>query len=172
MACCTKDDISLAADGGLPGILGPDLWLLLATSRMPSVTCKMQDARTNDIQEGRYSRDIHRKPVTHSLFNPFVSKSCPRPTSLVISAAVQDLGSITMKLTTILSCMLHASTAVLAAPATIERRISYNGGTTAWSVVNKCSRDGGVSCVRILLALIATRSTLYTSYIHLRPMIQ
>jgi hypothetical protein len=50
-----------------------------------------------------------------------------------------------MKLTTILSCILYAATAVVAAPAMIERRTSYTGGTTANDVVNKDSKDDEAS---------------------------
>jgi hypothetical protein len=126
------------------------LWLLLATSRVPSVTCKCKTQEYMMYKKAGISRDIHRTSVTHLVFNPFVSKYCPRPTSLVISAAVQDLGSVgsvTMKLTTIFSCMLYAASAVLAAPATIERRTSYSGGTTANDVVNKGLEHREMSCV-------------------------
>jgi len=50
-----------------------------------------------------------------------------------------------MKFTTILSGMLYAATAVVAAPVTIERRTSYTGGTTANDVVNKGSKDDNAS---------------------------
>ena len=86
-----------------------------------------------------------------SSFIPFVSKWCPRPTSLVISAAVQELDSITMKFATILSCMLCAATAVVADPAAIEKRTSYSGGTTANDVVNKGSEHREMDCIGILL---------------------
>lgn len=41
--------------------------------------------------------------------------------------------------------MLYAATAVVAAPATIERRTSYNGGTTANDVVSKGSGNDETS---------------------------
>jgi hypothetical protein len=47
--------------------------------------------------------------------------------------------------------MFYAATAVLAAPATIERRTSYSGGTTANDVVNKGSEHREMDCIGILL---------------------
>lgn len=44
-----------------------------------------------------------------------------------------------MKLTTTLSCMLYAATAVFAAPAALEKRTSYNGGLTSDDIVSKGS---------------------------------
>lgn len=88
--------------------------------------------------------------------------------SLVISIAVQDLDTAVMKVTAILSCMLYAATAVVAAPATIERRTSYNGGTAANDVASKGLEDYETSFDRKLLI---PSSTLYTSYVHLRPRI-
>ena len=72
-----------------------------------------------------------------------------------------------MKLTTILSCMLYAATAVVAAPATIERRTSYSGGTTANDVANKGANDEATFDRKSLMQC----STLYTSDIHLCPWI-
>ena len=73
-----------------------------------------------------------------------------------------------MKLTTILSCMLYAATAVVAVPATIERRTSYSGGTTANDVANKGANDDEASFDRNSLTQC---STLHTSDIHLCPWI-
>ena len=58
-----------------------------------------------------------------------------------------------MKFTTFLSCMLYAATAVVAAPATIERRTSYSGGTISNDVVNKGMKDDEASSDGELLTL-------------------
>ena len=51
-----------------------------------------------------------------------------------------------MKLTTTISCLLAAATTIVAAPIDLEKRTSYNGGTTANDVVNKGMFWGRASC--------------------------
>ena len=64
--------------------------------------------------------------------------------------------------------MLYTATAVLAAPATIERRTSYTGGTTANDVVNKGPKHNEASFDGVSLTV---HSTMYTSDVHLCPWI-
>lgn len=64
--------------------------------------------------------------------------------------------------------MLYAATAVVAAPATTERRTSYNRGTTANDVVSKGSGNDETSFDG--KSLIPS-STMYASHVHLRPWI-
>jgi len=64
--------------------------------------------------------------------------------------------------------MLYVATAAVAAPAFIERRTFYTGGTTADDVVKKGSEDDYADFDGKSLILC---STMYTSYIHLRPRI-